>query len=142
MSPQQTSKSNRHRFSVKPARLLMLLLIPLQICTTAEAAKAHMTQRGQASYYADSLDGNPTASGVVYDKRKLTAAHRSLPFGAKVRVTYLPTGKSVNVVINDRGPFAKRRIIDLSKAAANKIGLTDDGHGEVKLEVIQLPKEN
>ena len=89
---------------------------------------------GDASYYADSLDGNKTASGEIYKKNELTAAHRSLPFGTRIKVTYLKTGKSVEVVINDRGPHTKSRLIDLSGAAAKKIGLIDDGHGKVKLE--------
>jgi len=92
---------------------------------------------GEASYFADSLDGRKTASGELYDKNALSAAHRSLPFGTKVKVTYLKTGQSVVVVINDRGPFAKDRIIDLSAAAAKKIGLIDAGHGRVRLEVIE-----
>ena len=104
---------------------------------TTPAASASGAQEGAASYYADSLNGNKTASGEPYDKNAMTAAHRSLPFGTTVKVTYLKTGKSVEVVINDRGPYAKDRIIDLSSAAAEKIGLTDAGHGKVRLEVIE-----
>ena len=100
------------------------------------AASAAAAQEGEASYYADSLNGGKTASGEIYDKDALSAAHRSLPFGTKVRVTYLKTGQSVVVVINDRGPFAKGRIIDLSSAAAKQLGLIDAGHGKVKLEVM------
>jgi rare lipoprotein A len=66
----------------------------------------------------------------------MTAAHRTLPFGTKVKVTYLKTGQSVEVVINDRGPYAQHRLIDLSGAAAKKIGLIDAGHGKVRVEVI------
>jgi rare lipoprotein A len=66
----------------------------------------------------------------------MTAAHRTLPFGTRVRVTYPKTGKSVEVVINDRGPHVEGRIIDLSGAAARALGLTDDGTGQVRLEVI------
>jgi rare lipoprotein A len=82
------------------------------------------------------LDGNRTASGVPYDKDAMTAAHRSLPFGTKVKVTYLKTEQSVEVVINDRGPHVKGRIIDLSGAAAKALGLVEDGHGKVILEVV------
>ena len=92
-------------------------------------------QEGEASYYADSLHGNPTASGEPYDKNALTAAHLELAFGTRVNVTYLKTGQSVEVVINDRGPYAKHRIIDLSRAAAARIGLIEDGHGQVRLEI-------
>ncbi len=88
-----------------------------------------------ASYYADSLNGHKTASGEPYDRNALTAAHRKLKFGTRVRVTYLKTGKSVVVKINDRGPYAKHRIIDLSKAAAKRIGMLKDGQGKVRLEI-------
>lgn len=90
--------------------------------------------KGQASYYADSLQGNKTASGEPYDKHGMTAAHRSLAFGTTVKVTYLKTGRSVVVTINDRGPHVKDRIIDLSGAAASKLGLKEDGIGEVEIE--------
>ena len=104
---------------------------------TILVASAVAAQEGEASYYADSLNGSKTASGELYDKDALSAAHRSLPFGTKVRVTYLETGRSVVVVINDRGPYAKDRIIDLSAAAARQIGLIDAGHGRVRLEAIE-----
>jgi len=111
--------------------ILLMLLFGMHAASAAEALE------GEATYYSDSLDGNKTASGELYDKNALTAAHRSLPFGTKVRVTYLKSGQSVEVVINDRGPRAKGRIIDLSGAAAKKIGLIDAGHGKVRLEVIE-----
>ena len=118
--------------SLFKTRLLMLLLM-MSIVGTVWAKEV---QEGDASYYADSLHGNLTASGEPYDKNALTAAHRTLAFGTKVKVTYLKTGKSVKVVINDRGPHVKSRIIDLSGAAAKKVGLIDDGHGIVKIEVL------
>jgi len=89
---------------------------------------------GQASYYADSLHGNKTASGEPYDKNAMTAAHRTLEFGTGVKVTYLKSGKSVEVRINDRGPHVQSRIIDLSGAAAEQLGLKNDGVGEVSIE--------
>lgn len=92
-------------------------------------------QQGQASFYADSLNGEMTASGVPYDKNALTAAHLSLPFGTRLKVTYLENGQSVEVTVNDRGPYADDRILDLSAAAADKLGLRDAGHGKVKIEV-------
>ncbi|MDM8559599.1 septal ring lytic transglycosylase RlpA family protein [Candidatus Parabeggiatoa sp. HSG14] len=103
--------------------------------------------KGEASYYADSLHGRRTASGKPYNKNKFTAAHKTLPFGTRVRITYLKTKKSVEVVINDRGPFYKKRIIDLSRKAAEQIGLIRAGHGKVKIEVMQsttsvLPNKN
>ena len=114
---------------------LVLLMLAFVMNARAHAETVMDAQEGEASYYADSLAGNKTASGEPYDKDALTAAHRSLSFGTKVKVTSLKTGKSVEGVINDRGPHAKGRIIDLSRAAAQAIGLIDDGHGKVKLEV-------
>ncbi len=89
---------------------------------------------GKASYYADSLNGNTTASGEPYDKNAMTAAHHSLPFGTTVKVTYLKTGETVEVTVNDRGPHAKGILIDVSGAAAEKLGMKEDGVGAVKIE--------
>jgi rare lipoprotein A len=91
---------------------------------------------GLASYYADRYHGRPTASGESFDVNKLTAAHRTLAFGTKVRVTNLENGKSVVVRINDRGPFVQGRVIDLSPAAAQRIEMTTAGVVPVKLEVL------
>ncbi len=93
-------------------------------------------QTGNASYYADKFEGQPTASGEKYRHNKLTAAHKTLPFGTRVRVTNLSNNATVEVVINDRGPYVEDRIIDLSKAAAEKLGYIMQGIAEVKLEVI------
>ena len=94
---------------------------------------------GKASYYADKFHGRPTASGEKYDKRALTAAHRTLDFGTKVKVTNLSNGKSVTVRINDRGPFVEGRIIDLSSAAADKIDMKTAGVVNVKVEILSAP---
>ena len=85
---------------MKIIRLMLVVFYCAMQCTSAAAA-----QEGEASYYADSLNGRKTASGDLYDKDALSAAHRSLPFGTKVKVTYLKTGSSVVVIINDRGPL-------------------------------------
>ena len=114
-----------------------ILPVLLFMMVAAGNVLAVEVQEGKASYYSDNLDGNKTASGEIYNKNALTAAHRTLPFGSKVKVTYLKTGKSVYVVINDRGPYTKNRIIDLSGAAAEKVGLIDDGQGKVKLEIYE-----
>jgi len=95
--------------------------------------------RGRASYYADSLAGNPTASGEPYDPSAFTAAHRSLPFGTVVRVVREDTGASVVVRVNDRGPFGdRRRILDLSRAAAEQIDMIRAGVVSVRAEVLEL----
>jgi rare lipoprotein A len=91
------------------------------------------TEEGSASYYADSLNGNPTASGEPYDKNAMTAAHRTLPFGTEVSVINLSNQKVAVVRINDRGPHAKSRIIDVSGAAAKKLGLMDSGTATVRI---------
>jgi rare lipoprotein A len=101
------------------------------------AASPARLQQGIASVYADRLDGRATASGEPYDEDSLTAAHRTLPFGTRVRVTHLNSQRSVTVRINDRGPVPRNRIIDLSPAAARAIGLrARKGVARVRLEVL------
>lgn len=107
--------------------VLLLLVISLNSC-------AHkITETGKASYYADKFQGRQTANGEIFRQRKKTAAHRTLPFGTKVTVKNLSNGKKVKVRINDRGPFAKGRIIDLSKKAAKKIRMLDAGVSNVEI---------
>lgn len=96
-------------------------------------------QQGEASYYGEQFAGNTTASGDVFDPESLTAAHQSLPFGSRVRVHRVGTSASVVVRINDRGPYAGDRIIDLSRAAAEEIGMVEDGIMEVRVEVLEIP---
>jgi len=96
----------------------------------------NFVQTGIASYYADKFDGRTTASGDVFSQDKLTAAHRTLPFGSILKVTHLNNGKSVIVVVNDRGPYAGNRIIDLSKAAAERLGMLAEGIAKVRIEII------
>lgn len=104
--------------------------------------KPVLTLVGFASYYADSLAGNHTANGEVYDPSRRTAASRDLPFGSVVRVTRRDTGRSVLVRINDRGPFANRkRILDLSRAAAEDLDMTDVGVIRIRAEVLELGPE-
>ncbi|HCW06483.1 MAG TPA: septal ring lytic transglycosylase RlpA family lipoprotein [Cytophagales bacterium] len=93
-------------------------------------------QTGKASYYADSFEGSPTASGEKYRANKLTAAHKILPFGTVVRVTNLANNETVEVTINDRGPFVEGRVIDLSRAAAEKLKFYSQGLADVSIEVI------
>jgi rare lipoprotein A (peptidoglycan hydrolase) len=104
----------------------------------AEVQWPLQTVTGIASFYGSEFHGRKTANGETFDMSALTAAHRTLPFGTKVRVTHLESGRSVTVRINDRGPFVKGRIIDLSRASAQAIGL--EGVGQVKLEVLEYPK--
>ena len=94
---------------------------------------------GMASYYADALHGRPTASGEPYDVGGLTAAHRTLPFGSRVRVTNRANGQSVTVRVNDRGPFVAGRVIDLSRAAARRLDMVRAGVVRVDLELVDTP---
>lgn len=93
--------------------------------------------RGSASYYASKFDGRRTASGERFDSDEMTAAHRSLPFGSRLRVTNVATGRSVVVRVNDRGPFHGGRMIDVSRAAAAELGLVARGHGTVEIALIE-----
>ena len=92
--------------------------------------------RGVASYYGKKFHGRKTASGERFNMQAMTAAHKTLPFGTKVRVTNPSNGRSVIVRINDRGPYAHGRTIDLSRAAAQEIGIISRGHGTVELDIV------
>lgn len=97
------------------------------------------TFTGSASYYADKFEGRRTASGVRFRQSEMWAAHRSLPFGTRLRVTNLANGREVEVEVVDRGPFVRGRIIDLSRAAARRLDYIRAGHTPVKVEVIARP---
>lgn len=111
---------------------ILILLLVLISCAFYSSAQV---QTGKASFYADKFEGQLTASGEKYKHSKLTAAHKTLPFGTKVRVTNLTNNQSVEVVINDRGPYVEGRIVDLSKSAAEKLGFVNQGLADVSLEV-------
>lgn len=117
---------------VSKPRFLVVALTLLALIGCRQPTKV---EEGVASFYADSLHGRPTANGETYDKNALTAAHRELAFDTRVKVTNLDNGKSVWVRINDRGPYANGRIIDLSGAAAHKLGIEEDGTAKVRLEI-------
>ena len=97
--------------------------------------EAGYTETGLISYYAEKFHGKRTASGERFDKNGFTAAHRTLPFGTKVKVTNLENGKSVEVEVNDRGPFSSARILDVSPAAARKLGLISSGTAKASVTV-------
>jgi len=97
-------------------------------------ANAAPAQTGLASWYGSEWQGRTTASGKPFDERQLTAAHRTLPLNSRVRVTNLETGRSVDVTITDRGPYARGRVIDLSKAAAKKLGMVKEGLVPVRIQ--------
>lgn len=93
-------------------------------------------ETGKASWYGPGFRGKPTASGVPFRPSRRTAAHKTLPFGTVVKVTRLDNGRSVRVVVNDRGPYVDGRIIDLSKRAAKRVDMIDDGVAPVEVKVV------
>jgi rare lipoprotein A len=120
----------------------LLLAMALQSCGSTSASLSEQPERGAifeegiASYYHDSLHGNLTASGEPYDREALTAAHRSLPFGTRIRVTNLENERSVILTINDRGPFVAGRIVDLSRRAARELGSVEAGIVKVTIAIV------
>ena len=119
-----------------PMRSISAVLIAASCALTLTTAAGAQSLEGQASWYGPGFHGRQTANGETFNQNALTAAHPSLPFGTEVRVTYASTGESVVVRINDRGPYAHGRVIDLSREAADEIGLLNAGVGEVRLEVV------
>jgi len=127
-----------------PERCVGALALMLVVACGGGAAErrpdVERTQRGMATWYGDHLNGGPTASGERFDQNAMTAAHKTLPMGTIVRVTNLKNDRQVTVRINDRGPYARGRIIDLSKAAARVLGMISDGVVPVLLEVVSWPE--
>ena len=117
----------------RTAVLIAIIVFSLSLYAKTEES---FQDTGIASWYGAGHDGNRTASGEVFDMKSYTAAHNTIRFGTKVKVTNPANGRSVIVTINDRGPFVDGRIIDLSKAAAAEIGLMRKGIGKVRIEVI------
>jgi len=121
---------------------IFILLIPIILC----AGCAHVgrlspgwEQVGIASWYGKDFHGKPTASGEIYNMYGLSAAHRTLPLGTRVKVTNLSTGRHLVVTINDRGPFVRPRIIDMSYGAARRLGMVETGLVMVRIKVIEVP---
>ncbi|MGL5116142.1 MAG: septal ring lytic transglycosylase RlpA family protein [Beijerinckiaceae bacterium] len=105
----------------------------LAFLLTLSPLAAHADQLGMASYYGAKFEGRKTASGERYAARQMTAAHRTMPFGTKLKVTHLRNGKSVIVRVNDRGPFVRGRIVDVSGVAAQHLGLKQSGVARVRV---------
>jgi len=118
--------AKKHRTAVAPA--------PPRV-----AGEIRDGETGLASWYGHPYHGRPAANGEIYDMEKLTAAHRTLPFGTWVRVVNLNNDKTVDVRITDRGPFVENRIIDLSHAAAGAIGLIGPGVARVRIDILSIP---
>jgi rare lipoprotein A len=121
-----------YRPIIRKMRIVQFVFISLIVCFSSCAPKT--TETGKASYYADKFKGRPTSSGEIFRQHKRTAAHKTLPFGTKVKVTNLENGRTVRVRINDRGPFVAGRIIDLTKRAARKLKMVDAGVSNVEIK--------
>ncbi len=120
---------------------MLAALLPFASTVSADSGLGHV-QKGTASFYHDSLHGRKTASGQRYSKNRLSAAHKTLPLGSKVRVTDTRTGRSIVVRVNDRGPFVRGRIIDLYKQAALELGIVKRGVAKVEVKVLSKPGSN
>jgi len=138
------------------AQILLISALALSGCTTQKdngeqnqptpPAQGSVTKPlhkevGEASWYGPGLQGKETANGETFNQKELTAAHPSLPMGTKAKVTNLENGKNVEVRINDRGPFVGERVIDVSKAAAKKLDMQEDGTTQVKIETKAIKKK-
>ncbi|MCC7464926.1 MAG: septal ring lytic transglycosylase RlpA family protein [Saprospiraceae bacterium] len=121
---------------MRPFIFTLLTLVSLSVMSAFALIQDEI---GKASYYADSLHGRKTASGEPYDKNAFTCAHKTLAFGTKIRVTRLDNQKSVVVRVNDRGPFVEGYVTDISRAAAESIGLIREGVTRVKIEIVEKP---
>lgn len=117
------------------SRLAILALIAVPVFAQAGDSRSPVGE-GMASYYSSEFAGRRTASGERFDPGAMTAAHRTLSFGSRIAVTNLANGKEVIVRVNDRGPWGKGRIIDISYAAAKEIGMHRSGTAKVKLELL------
>jgi rare lipoprotein A len=109
-------------------------------CSAEKPGGASHKEVGKASWYGPGFDGRQTASGETFDQNDMTAAHPTLPMGTKAKVTNLENGKKIEVTINDRGPFAKGRVIDFSHEAASKLDMKKDGTVQVKIETTPTQK--
>jgi rare lipoprotein A len=120
---------------------LLTTLMPIVSAAHARPGSSQ-TQTGVASYYHDSLHGHKTASGQRYNKNRFTAAHKTLPLGTQIQVTDTLTGRSIVVKVNDRGPFVKGRILDLSREAADELGMIKKGVADIELKVMSTPQHH
>ena len=142
----------RHLLRLTQSRAVLIVAVLVVLALTAVAAsvrdtpRARRVQTGLASYYGPGFHGQETASGEIFDQRKMTAAHRTLPLGTVVRVTNLENGRRVELRVTDRGPYGrnyrKGTIIDVSKGAARRLGFIRDGLVRVRVEVIRRPNDD
>lgn len=118
------------------SQIAVAAMLAFSLPLGATGSFAQEAASGVASWYGSKFHGRTTANGEKYDMNSLTAAHKTLPFGTKVKVTNTRNGKSVVVRINDRGPYAGKRVIDLSRSAAQAVGMVNSGTAQVKLDIM------
>jgi rare lipoprotein A len=123
----------KNLFTAKQLAVVIAILSFATVCLHGIATA--QTEEGIANFYSDKFQGRKTASGAVYDKNKLTASHKTLPYGTKVRVTNLENGKSVVVTVNDRMKTGNPIVIDVTRRAAQELGFAKAGKAKVKVEV-------
>ena len=109
---------------------------PISVCSTGSGA----WKDGVASWYGDAFQGNPTASGESFNMNALTAAHRNLPLGTEIKVTNLRNHRSLVLRVNDRGPYVPGRMLDVSRAAARRLGFASRGLARIRINIVKLPK--
>lgn len=123
-------------------QLLCLLILPwVSSCARNTTSWKGYTEQGNASYYSDKFQGKKMANGQAYRKGKLTAAHKKIPLGSRVKVTNPKNHKSIKVTITDRGPHTRNRILDLSRASAKRLGIIQAGVSPVKIKVLKPRKD-
>lgn len=129
---------------MRTRHLFLLCLVLLPGLTTGcashhlESPKPGTVQRGIASWYGEPFHGRPTASGEIYDMHGLSAAHKELPLGTRIAVRNLENGRELEVRVNDRGPFIRGRVLDLSFGAAKRLGMVEDGLAKVEIRVLSI----
>ncbi len=140
LSPSHSRKGHFFEEGSRMRVLCFSLFLGLALLGSSASADGDVTS-GEASYYHDKFQGRKTASGEAYDKDALTAAHRTLPFGTRLRVTRIDTQQSVLVRVNDRGPAKSARVIDLSRKAAEELGLLTAGVANVDIVIVDSWEE-
>jgi rare lipoprotein A len=134
VASRQASLAHHQKTSFATNRRVRVAKKHTPFASNKSAAETQPASDGIASFYTE---GTKTASGEKFDTRELTAAHRTLPFGTRLRVTNVATGQSVTVRVNDRGPFVPGRVVDVSHSAAETLGMVEGGIAKVKLDVVQ-----
>lgn len=140
MDPYPSGCKNSRPFPAVEMVAAILLTFLISGCASQRFARPRegTTQRGMASWYGPKFHGKPTANGEIYDMDGLTAAHRELPLGTMIEVTHLENGRRVQVRINDRGPFVRGRILDLSRGAARQLKMIEEGVAPVEIRVLTV----